>query len=116
MKRAKAELGQAFRLEEYPRSAKYDIAWVIENMMGPNVLWLTEALRQVMDLKVGMRVLDMGCGKCDQFHLSREGVRCPSLGGRRVDQADLELGANSRCRCGGPGLSDSRRGPFYAFR
>jgi cyclopropane fatty-acyl-phospholipid synthase-like methyltransferase len=32
-------------------------------MMGPNVLWLTEALTQVMDLKPGMQVLDMGCGR-----------------------------------------------------
>ncbi len=31
--------------------------------MGPNVLWLTEALTQVMELEPGMRVLDMGCGK-----------------------------------------------------
>ena len=31
--------------------------------MGPNVLWLTEALSQVIELKPGMRVLDMGCGK-----------------------------------------------------
>jgi cyclopropane fatty-acyl-phospholipid synthase-like methyltransferase len=30
--------------------------------MGPNVLWLTEALTQKMNLKPGMRVLDMGCG------------------------------------------------------
>ena len=30
---------------------------------GPNVLWLTEALVQSMDLGPGMRVLDMGCGK-----------------------------------------------------
>lgn len=47
----------------YPRSAKYKPAWVLENQMGPNVLWLTEALAQVMDLQPGMRVLDMGCGK-----------------------------------------------------
>ena len=30
--------------------------------MGPNVLWLTDALTQVLDLRPGMRVLDMGCG------------------------------------------------------
>ena len=30
--------------------------------MGPNVLWLTESLSQVMALKPGMRILDMGCG------------------------------------------------------
>ena len=63
MKRTKEELAEAFRLDEFPRSAKYDPAWVIENMMGPNVLWLTESLTQVMDLEPGMRVLDMGCGR-----------------------------------------------------
>jgi len=50
-------------LAAYPRSAKYDPEWVIENLMGPNVLWLAESLSQVMTLRPGMRVLDMGCGK-----------------------------------------------------
>lgn len=36
----------------------------IENnrMMGPNALWLIEILSEKMDLKPGMKVLDMGCG------------------------------------------------------
>lgn len=35
-----------------------------ENIMrGPNALWLIEILCEKMDLKPGMRVLDMGCGK-----------------------------------------------------
>ena len=63
MTRTKEELTKAFKLDEFPRSAKYDVAWTIDNMMGPNVLWLTEYLSQVMDLKPGMRVLDLGCGK-----------------------------------------------------
>ena len=62
MSRTKEELAKAFKLAEFPRSAKYDTEWNIKNMMGPNVLWLTESLSQVMDLKPGMRVLDMGCG------------------------------------------------------
>jgi SAM-dependent methyltransferase len=49
--------------EKYPRSAGYDPAWVLKGWMGPNVLWLTEWLCQEMDLKPGMRVLDMGCGR-----------------------------------------------------
>ena len=48
---------------QFPRSATYDLEWVLENQMGPNVLWLTEALSQVMELKPGMRILDMGCGR-----------------------------------------------------
>jgi ubiquinone/menaquinone biosynthesis C-methylase UbiE len=41
--------------------------------MGPNVLWLTEWLCEKMDLKPGMRVLDMGCGKAlSSIFLARE--------------------------------------------
>lgn len=47
----------------YPRSQKYDIDWMVQNSMGPNVIWLTEALTGVMTLEPGMRVLDMGCAK-----------------------------------------------------
>jgi SAM-dependent methyltransferase len=36
---------------------------VLKGWMGPNVLWLTEWLCEKMELKPGMRVLDMGCGK-----------------------------------------------------
>ena len=57
------QLTEMLTMEEFPLSAKYDPEWVLENEMGPNVLWLTEALCQVMELKPGMRVLDMGCGK-----------------------------------------------------
>ena len=62
LKRTKPELERAFKRADFPRSAKYDTAWVIENMMGPNVLWLTESLTQVVALEPGMRVMDMGCG------------------------------------------------------
>lgn len=48
---------------QFPRSAGYDLKWVMENHMGPNVLWLAEALSQVLELKPGWRVLDLGCGK-----------------------------------------------------
>jgi len=41
--------------------------------MGPNVLWLTEFLCEVTDLKAGMRVLDLGCGKAlSSVFLARE--------------------------------------------
>lgn len=59
----KDQLAAQLRVEQFPLSSKYDAEWVLENEMGPNALWLTEALCQVMDLQPGMRVLDMGCGK-----------------------------------------------------
>jgi cyclopropane fatty-acyl-phospholipid synthase-like methyltransferase len=48
---------------QFPRSQKYDLQWMMEDQMGPNVVWLAEALMQIMELRPGMRVLDMGCGK-----------------------------------------------------
>ncbi len=52
-----------FRPIEFPRSANYDPDWVLENMMGPNALWLTESLVGCMDLNPTMRILDLGSGK-----------------------------------------------------
>jgi SAM-dependent methyltransferase len=62
-KYSKTELAKELSLKQFPRSASYDPEWVLENLMGPNVLWLTESLTQIMKLEPGMRVLDMGCGK-----------------------------------------------------
>ncbi|MFN3233659.1 MAG: SAM-dependent methyltransferase [Alphaproteobacteria bacterium] len=47
----------------FPRAATYDPDWVLDNEMGPNVLWLTEWAMGDFPLKPGMRVLDLGCGK-----------------------------------------------------
>ena len=60
---SKKQLSALLDQEQYPLSAKYDPDWVIDNEMGPNVLWLTEELCQHMKLEPGMRVLDMGCGR-----------------------------------------------------
>ena len=57
------DLRAALTLDQFPRAATYDPRWTLDNLMGPNVLWLTEALSQVMDLQPGMRVLDLGCGR-----------------------------------------------------
>ncbi len=61
----------------FPRSARYDPHWVVENQMGPSALWLTEWLGPAMDLQPDLRVLDMGCGRClSSVFLAREyGVR-----------------------------------------
>jgi len=50
-------------MKEYQRTKKYDPDWISENWMGPHPLWLLEELCAHMELKSGMKVLDMGCGK-----------------------------------------------------
>ena len=68
-----ADVRARLRLDAYPRSANYDPAWMFETAMGPNVLWLAEALSQVLPLEPGMRVLDLGCGRAaSSIFLARE--------------------------------------------
>jgi len=50
-------------VKKYIRTEKYDADWIYENWMGPHPLWLLEELCEHLDLKPGMKVLDMGCGK-----------------------------------------------------
>lgn len=94
------ELTERLTLDAFPRSAAYNPRWVLENLMGPNVLWLTEALSQRMDLQPGMRVLDMGCGKAiSSIFLAREfGVQvwandlwiCATENWQRIREAGME--------------------------
>src|SRR5271163_2831661 len=50
--------------ERFLRSAKYDPEWVLASVSGAaNPLWLSEWLASEMDLRPGMRVLDLGCGR-----------------------------------------------------
>jgi SAM-dependent methyltransferase len=56
-------LADLLALPEFPRSTGYRPEWMLEHLMGPNAVWLAEALSQVLPLEPGMRVLDMGCGK-----------------------------------------------------
>lgn len=60
---ADAQLRARIRHPAYPRANGYDPRWVIDNQMGPNALWLMEALTQVMSIEPGMKVLDLGCGR-----------------------------------------------------
>jgi len=48
---------------EYPLSSKYDAGWLLDCDMGPNPLWLLEDLARDLDLRPGMKVLDLGSGK-----------------------------------------------------
>jgi cyclopropane fatty-acyl-phospholipid synthase-like methyltransferase len=66
-------LADRLKMDAFPRSASYSAQWMLENLMGPNAIWLAEALSQVMPLKSGMRVLDMGCGRAlSSIFLARE--------------------------------------------
>ncbi|MDD5190618.1 MAG: methyltransferase domain-containing protein [Dehalococcoidales bacterium] len=57
----------------FTRSAQYDQAWMFDNAMGPNPMWLTEWLCRDMSLSSGMTILDMGCGKgLSSIFLSKE--------------------------------------------
>src|SRR6476659_1478655 len=50
--------------EQFPRSNQYDPEWVTTSASGgANSLWLTEWLTTAMNLRPGMRVLDLGCGR-----------------------------------------------------
>jgi len=73
----KKRMKELLNNDRFPRSAGYDPAWVLKGWMGPNVLWLTEWLCEKMELKPGMRVLDMGCGKAlsSVFMAKEFGVR-----------------------------------------
>ena len=59
----RAELTRRLTIEDFPRSAAYDPVWMLENLMGPNAIWLAESLSQMLNLPAGSRVLDLGCGK-----------------------------------------------------
>jgi SAM-dependent methyltransferase len=56
----------------FPRASRYE-QLIAGNLMGPNVLWLLESLCARMELRPGMRVMDLGCGKAiSSIFLARE--------------------------------------------
>ncbi|MCT2592990.1 methyltransferase domain-containing protein [Streptomyces sp. N2-109] len=65
------------RPDRYPRTSRYDPSWLLGLDMGPNPLWLLEDLARNLELRPGMRVLDLGSGKgATSVFLAREyGVR-----------------------------------------
>ena len=58
----------------FPRAAKYNPEWIAASASGgANSLWLTEWLAPALNLKPGMRVLDLGCGRAaSSIFLRRE--------------------------------------------
>ena len=80
------ELGAALTLPAYPRATRWPARWMLDNVMGPNPVWLAEAIAPSLALTPGMRVLDLGCGRAIVVDLPRRRVRRPGLGGRPVDR------------------------------
>src|SRR5687767_13861921 len=108
MSQARENLAAELHLDEFPRSAAYEPVWVLERLMGPNVLWLTEALTQVMPLDAGSRVLDLGCGRAlSSVFLARElGVQ--------VWATDLWIGATENWKTVTEAGVGDRVFPVYA--
>lgn len=63
-----------FTTSEFPRSSSYHPEWIKAGVSGgANPLWITEWLAQALDLRPGMRVLDLGCGRAmSSIFLHRE--------------------------------------------
>jgi SAM-dependent methyltransferase len=87
--------------ERYVRSNGYPAQWVFENLMGPNPLWLMEALTAQVRLEPGMAVLDLGCGTAlTSIFLAKEF-------GVRVWASDLWVAAeDNAARIGAAGVAD----------
>jgi SAM-dependent methyltransferase len=60
--------------ERFARSSQYHPEWVMASASGgANSLWLTEWLTTALELRAGMRVLDLGCGRASSsIFLRRE--------------------------------------------
>jgi len=60
--------------DRFPRASRYNPEWLIASCSGAaNPLWMTEWLAEVMELRPGMQVLDLGCGRAaSSIFLRRE--------------------------------------------
>ena len=60
--------------DRFPRSSQYNPDWIKSSVSGgAHSLWLTEWLTEALDLRAGMRVLDLGCGRAaSSIFLRRE--------------------------------------------
>ena len=88
--------------DRFPRAAAYHPDWVLAGVSGgANPLWLAEWLTGALDLKPGMRVLDLGCGRAmSSIFLRREF-------GVEVWAADLWFSASENGqRIGDAGVAD----------
>jgi len=91
-------LDQRLASERFPRSSQYHPEWVMANASGgANSLWVTEWLTTALDLRPGMRVLDLGCGRASSSIFLRREI------GVQVWATDLWFSASEniagRSRC-----------------
>ena len=50
--------------DRFPRALAYNPEWLMASVSGAaNPLWMTEWLAEALELRPGMRVLDLGCGR-----------------------------------------------------
>jgi SAM-dependent methyltransferase len=79
--------------ERFPRASAYNPEWVLSAVSGAaNPLWMAEWLAGAMELRPGMRVLDLGCGRAaSSIFLRREF-------GVEVWATDLWFGASENLR------------------
>jgi SAM-dependent methyltransferase len=102
----------------FPRASAYHPEWLLAGVSGAaNPLWMTEWLAEGLDLRPGMRVLDLGCGRAmSSVFLRREfGVQVwavdlwfsPSENLQRIRDAGVEDGVF-------PIHADARALPFAA--
>ena len=86
------QLNEMLQNQQFPLSAKYDPRWIMENEMGPHVLWLTESLCGVVTIEENSRVLDLGCGKAlSSIFLAKEF-------NAQIWATDLWIGASENSR------------------
>jgi len=62
------------RPDRFPLASQYHPEWVLASASGgAHALWLTEWLAEAIELRPGMRVLDLGCGRAmSSIFLHRE--------------------------------------------
>ena len=109
-------MDKRFISERFPRSSAYHPDWIAASMSGgANSLRLTEWLTEKLELRPGMRVMDLGCGRAaSSIFLHREfGVQVwatdlwfdPSENLQRIRDAGVESGVF-------PVNADARSLPF----
>jgi cyclopropane fatty-acyl-phospholipid synthase-like methyltransferase len=67
-------MDERFVSQRFPRTSGYHPEWILASVSGgANSLWLAEWLAEALDLRPGMRVLDLGCGRgASSIFLHRE--------------------------------------------